>query len=181
MEGLGNAKRSMNFSWRQQRIIKRCGTKKRTKTGGPWLSQCFPNLPTRQNNQDGLLKVQVLGLHSQTFESEVPGMWPRNCIFKQSFQVIPGQPAWHWFMKWSMGSIALLKNAFLKSCLFMEFFLAESFVQSTRQVCYLEATSSKSPSLECFDKTNTQFERKTPDNFQQNVITRLGGKTSAWY
>lgn len=136
---------------------------KRTKTGGPWLSQCFPNLPM---HQDGLLKVQVLGLHSQTFESEVPGMWPRNYIFKQSFQVIPGQPAWHWFMKWSMGSIALLKNAFLKSCLFMEFFLAESFVQSTRQVCYLEATSSKSPSLECFNKTNTQFECKTPDNFQ---------------
>ena len=168
MEGLGNAKWSMNFFLKatenhQEMWDKETNEQKQEDLDFHSASQIWPCIRIIRM---ACWKSRFWGSTPRPFESEFPGMWPRNYIFKQSFQVIPGQPAWHWFMKWSMGSIALLKNAFLKSCLFMEIFLAESFVQSTRQVCYLEATSSKSPSLECFNKTNTQFECKTPDNFQ---------------
>lgn len=56
------------------------------------------------------------GSTPRPFQSAFPGMWPRNYILKRSFQVIPGHPAWHSFMKQSLGITALLTNAFLKSC-----------------------------------------------------------------
>lgn len=124
-------------------------------------------------------KSRFWGSTSRPFESEFLGMKPRNYGFKQSFQVIPGQPAWHWFMKWSLGIIALLTNAFLKSCLFVEVLLVESFVQSTKQVCYPEATCSKSLSLECFNRMHTQFKCKTPDQLSIKMWQHV--KTSTWY
>lgn len=106
------------------------------------------------------------GSTPRPFQSAFPGMWPRNYTLKWSFQVIPGHPAWHWFMKRSLGITALLTNAFLKSCLFMEILPVESLVQSARQACYLEATFSNSLSLGCFNKTHPQFEFKTPEDLR---------------
>lgn len=141
---------------------------KETKAGQPWLSQSLQNLAMHQNDQDGLLKSPGSGtLLLDLLNPNFRGCSPET-IFLNNLS------------RWFLG-IALLTNPFLKSCLFMAIFLAESFVQSTRQVCYLEATSSKSLSLECFNKMNTQFECKTPDDFRWNVTTHLGGETSIWH